>query len=134
MLERAAVALHDGEGFRASEVARLLDCSEDAAHKRIQRGRFRLAGVLNSPHDGPQPPLGCKSARRNASAYLDGELRADQAREVELHLSDCRHCPPVIQAVIGIRRAMNSDPTKALPPSTLERLHEAVMFEASGPA
>ena len=134
MPERAAVALHDGEGFRASEVARMLDCSEDAAHKRIQRGRFRLARVLDAPHEGPQPPLSCALARRSASAYLDGELPADQAREVEQHLSGCQHCPPVMQAVIGIRGALSAAPTQPLLPSTLERLRDAVRLEANGSA
>jgi RNA polymerase sigma-70 factor (ECF subfamily) len=133
MPERAAVALHDGEGFRASEVARLLDCTEDAAHKRIQRGRFRLARVLDVPHEGPPPPLGCISARRSASAYLDGDLAADRAREVEQHLSDCEHCPPVMQAIIGIRGALSAAPTQALLPSTLGRLRDAVRLEANGP-
>lgn len=35
--DRAAVALHDGGGWSASEVARILGCSTEAAHKRIQR-------------------------------------------------------------------------------------------------
>jgi RNA polymerase sigma factor (sigma-70 family) len=133
MPERAAVALHDGEGFRASEVARLLGCSDDAAHKRIQRGRFRLARVLDGAEEGPRPPLGCVSARRSASAYLDGELPADQAREVEQHLSGCEHCPPVIQAIVGIRGALSAAPTQSLPPPTLERLRRAVRLEANAP-
>jgi RNA polymerase sigma-70 factor (ECF subfamily) len=132
MSERAAVALHDGEGFRASEIASMLDCTEEAAHKRIQRARFRLARVLDLPHEGPRPPLSCRSARRSASAYLDGELPEARAREVEEHLSDCEHCPPVMQAVIGIRGALGATPTQALPVATLERLRETVRLEGNG--
>jgi RNA polymerase sigma-70 factor (ECF subfamily) len=132
MPERAAVALHDGEGFRASEIASMLDCSEDAAHKRIQRGRFRLARVLDLPHEGQRPPLSCRSARRSASAYLDGELPESQAREVEEHLSDCEHCPPVMQAIIGIRGALGATPAQALPAPTLERLRQTVRLEGNG--
>ena len=132
MAERAAVALHDGEGFRASEIAQMLDCSDEAAHKRIQRGRFRLARLLDLPHEGRRPPLSCRLARRSASAYLDGDLPTEQAREVERHLSECGHCPPVMQAIIGIRGALSATPTRALPSSTLARLRETVRREANG--
>jgi RNA polymerase sigma factor (sigma-70 family) len=127
--ERSALALHDGEGFSASEIAQMLNCSEAAAHKRIQRGRFRLAGILDLPHEAPRPPLSCRSARRSASAYLDGELPAARAREVEEHLKDCQHCPPVMQAIVGIRGALGQAPNRALPAPTLERLRETVKLE-----
>jgi RNA polymerase sigma factor (sigma-70 family) len=127
--ERSALALHDGEGFATSEVAQMLNCSEAAAYKRIQRGRFRLAGILDLPGEARRPPLSCRSARRSASAYLDGELPAARAREVEEHLQACQHCPPVMQAIIGIRNALGQTPSRPLPEPTLKRLRETVKLE-----
>jgi RNA polymerase sigma-70 factor (ECF subfamily) len=127
--ERSVVALHDGEGFPAATIAEMLGCSESAAHKRIQRGRFRLARLLDVPHQGTPPPLSCRVARRSASAYLDGELPSVAARDVEQHLSDCLHCPPVMQAIIGIRGALSSPPARPMPASLLDRLRQTVNLE-----
>ena len=130
LAERSVVALHDGEGFTASEIAQMFHSSEAATHKRIQRGRFRLAQVLESPHGVSQPPLSCRIARRSASAYLDGELPPAAAHEVEQHLNECDHCPPVMQAIIGIRGALSSTPER-LPPATLDRLRDSLKFEGT---
>lgn len=43
--ELMAVVLIDGEGWQATEVATVCDCSSGAIHKRVQRARARL--VLN---------------------------------------------------------------------------------------
>jgi len=131
LAERSAVALHDGEGFTASEIAQMVHSSEAATHKRIQRGRFRLARMLEAPHGVSHPPLSCRIARRSASAYLDGELLPAAAQEVEQHLNECDHCPPVMQAIVGIRGALGSTPTLPLPPSTLDRLRDSLKFEGT---
>jgi RNA polymerase sigma-70 factor, ECF subfamily len=132
--ERAAVALHDGEGFPASEVAQMLDCSEASAHKRIQRGRFRLAEVLGFPGPRSRPPLSCRSTKRSASAYLDGDLSPEAAGQVEQHLRECECCPPVLQALVGIRDTLNAKPTRPLPEATLDRLRKSIKVEGDGPS
>lgn len=126
--ERTAVALHDGEGWSASEIATLTDCSTEAAHKRIQRGRFRLLEALHHgdvpAHEAP--PLSCRAARRATSDYLDGHLDSADRSGVEAHLRDCVHCPPVVQALSGVRSAMaanlHADPSAVL----LARLKRSV--------
>jgi len=44
--ERAALYLHEVEGFRYAEVAEMLGCSESAAKKAGARGRRRLVKIL----------------------------------------------------------------------------------------
>jgi DNA-directed RNA polymerase specialized sigma24 family protein len=45
--ERSALYLHEVEGYRFSEIAAMLGCSEAAAKKAGSRGRRRLAAVLS---------------------------------------------------------------------------------------
>jgi len=45
--ERSALYLHEVEGYRFSEIATMLGCSEAAAKKAGSRGRRRLAAVLS---------------------------------------------------------------------------------------
>jgi RNA polymerase sigma-70 factor (ECF subfamily) len=107
--ERAAVVLHDGEGWSAAEVAVILGCSTDAAHKRIQRARLALIHALGQEQGSapvPSLPLRCQTALRAASAYLDGHLTQEAAAEVDAHLRGCEHCPPLIHALAGIRGAL----------------------------
>lgn len=126
--ERTAVALHDGEGWTAAEVARVSACSLDAAHKRIQRGRYRLADALAGRADGARPPRAphtCRSARLAASAFLDGDLAGEDAVEVEEHLRGCDYCPPVVQSLVGIRAALLEARTD-VPRSLLKRLERTL--------
>jgi RNA polymerase sigma factor (sigma-70 family) len=46
--ERATLYLHEVEGYRFSEISRMLGCSEAAARKAASRGRKRLGVVLRS--------------------------------------------------------------------------------------
>lgn len=128
--ERTAVALHDGEAWTAAEIAAVCGCSVDAAHKRIQRGRFRLAAAIANRAAQPETrggaPLSCRSARLAASAFLDGDLPPALTSQVEQHLSVCNHCPPVMQTVVGIRGALAREPTGALPPTLRERLERTL--------
>lgn len=134
--DRAAIALHDGEGWSAREVATILGCSTDAAHKRIQRGRLALATALaEASPEGPRPelPLSCLTARRAASAYLDGNLGADSQARVDTHLRRCDRCPPVIQALIGIRSALAdrtvAESSRELCPGLLDRLRSVITVD-----
>ena len=130
--DRAAVALHDGEGWPAAAVARILGCSTDAAHKRIQRSRLSLARAL-AQADGPphtsDPPLSCVTARRAASAYLDGLLSSDAQAQVDEHLRSCRACPPLVQALAGIRAALSRGQVEALSPDLRDRLQALMTVE-----
>lgn len=46
--ERSAIYLHEIEGYRFSEIALMLDCSEAAAKKAGSRARKRLATALTA--------------------------------------------------------------------------------------
>lgn len=41
----------------------------------------------------------CTEARRLASDYIDGELDALTAHELETHLETCVSCPPLVAAL-----------------------------------
>ncbi|MGO9900039.1 MAG: sigma-70 family RNA polymerase sigma factor [Solirubrobacteraceae bacterium] len=130
--DRAAVALHDGEGWSAAEVSRILGCSTEAAHKRIQRARLALAQALAQADRDPRkidPPLSCMTARRAASAYLDGLLSSGAAAQVEEHLRSCRACPPLVQALTGIRAALAKGQVAELSPDLRDRLHTLMKLE-----
>ncbi|HLI25381.1 MAG TPA: zf-HC2 domain-containing protein [Acidimicrobiales bacterium] len=63
----------------------------------------------------------CQTARSLVSDYIDGELDASTAAEVEAHLADCASCPPLaaaLQAVLGQLRALPEVPAEL---SALER-------------
>jgi RNA polymerase sigma-70 factor (ECF subfamily) len=107
--DRLILALHDGEGWSVPQIAEACGLETAAAHKRLQRGRFRLARELASPialrvlssHE-------CVEVRALAAAYLDGALDTEGSRVVEEHLQTCDRCPPVAQAVIGLREVLRS--------------------------
>ena len=44
--------------------------------------------------------LSCPLARSMVSDYIDGELRADQARSLEQHLETCPFCPPLYASLV----------------------------------
>ncbi|MGQ0464938.1 MAG: sigma-70 family RNA polymerase sigma factor [Sporichthyaceae bacterium] len=107
--DRLILALHDGEGWTVPQIAESCGLETAAAHKRLQRGRFRLAKELAVPialtvlssHE-------CLEVRSLAAAYLDGALDDAGSRTVEEHLRTCERCPPVAQAVIGLREVLRS--------------------------
>lgn len=106
-IDRMLLVLHDGEGFAAREIAEAAGLSAAAAHKRLQRSRIKLAREL-AAQVGPPPRASgrCLSTRVLAADYLEG-LLADADRDVvDAHLRDCPLCPPLAQAVLGLRAAL----------------------------
>lgn len=45
----------------------------------------------------------CAHARSIVSDYIDGELDPSSARLLEEHLDECRNCPPLYAALVGVR-------------------------------
>lgn len=108
--ERTAVLLHDCVRLPAWEVAGVLGCSTEAAHKRIQRGRIRLAAELgrsarrrSRPRLAPRP---CRQTRRTMSSYLEGSLPEPERRTLEGHIARCPHCPALVQAMWALLAAL----------------------------
>jgi sulfide:quinone oxidoreductase len=127
--ELIAVVLLDGEGWPASEISAVCDCSPDAIYKRVQRGRARLALSLASSTGQKAPratAAACHNARELASAYLDSRLDAEQRTEVERHLRSCERCPPVLRALQGIVGALGAGRRPALLAKRLTELHAQI--------
>lgn len=100
--ERTAVLLHDCARLPAWEVAGVLGCSTEAAHKRIQRGRMRLAAELGRAPRRSLPraaPRTCRQTRRLLSSYLEGSLPEPDRNRLEDHIARCPHCPALVQAM-----------------------------------
>jgi RNA polymerase sigma factor (sigma-70 family) len=110
-VDRTVLALRDGEEWTAREVSDACGLGVEAVHKRLQRARLRLARELDSedvPSVAPSPQSDCRRARRAASAYLDGALDQATHLAVEEHLRHCTRCPPLLQALVGVREAVRS--------------------------
>jgi RNA polymerase sigma factor (sigma-70 family) len=106
-VDRMVLALHDGEGWGAREIGQACGIGAAAAAKRVQRARFRLAKELTAdspPHPGRDEL--CTSVRALAPEYLDGTLDERRTAEVEAHIKACELCPPLAQAVLGLREAL----------------------------
>jgi RNA polymerase sigma-70 factor (ECF subfamily) len=101
--ERTAVLLHDCARLPAWEVADVLGCSTEAAHKRIQRGRMRLAAELGRASKRKSlpraAPRSCRQTRRLMSSYLEGRLPEPDRSTLEGHIARCPHCPALVQAM-----------------------------------
>lgn len=105
-IDRLAVVLHDGEGWRAVELADLLGISTDAAHKRVQRARVRLIGALATTRSVTRAPSGeCRHARTHAHDLLD-EATGVPGTFVLNHLERCPRCPAALQAAAGVIGAL----------------------------
>jgi len=106
--DRMVLALHDGEGWSAREIAQTCGLTTEATHKRLQRGRLRLARELAAGGSTGTPASpSCLRARTSASDYLDGRLDDARRADVEEHLRHCQWCPPLAQALIGLRAALH---------------------------
>lgn len=108
-LDRTLLVLHDGEGWQVKAIAEACGLEPPAAHKRLQRARFRLAGALVGPQAPKAPSLEtCLSARAMAGDYFEGVLNPEDRAWIEAHLGGCVHCPPIAQALMGLRGALSA--------------------------
>lgn len=125
---RAAVLLHDVEGYRVSEIAELQQVSLPAAKQRLRRGRMALVTALA---EGSKRrtltrgvPMRCWDARQYVSDYMNGELDAGTAAGVEAHLERCPTCPPLYAALVGVSGRLGGlrDPDTVINPALADRL------------
>ncbi len=125
---RAAVLLHDVEGWTAAEVAETLDIGLPLAKQRIRRGRMALVSELaraderRAALDGVV--LRCWDARALVGEYLDGELAADQAGALEAHLGHCPTCPPLYASLVGVCDALGAlhDGDNVIPEGIIDKI------------
>lgn len=137
---RAAVVLHDAEGFTSREVADVLGIGLPAAKQRLRRGRMMLVSSLAQGAERREAtrgvPLSCWDARRRVSDYLDGELSQQSRTEVEAHLAGCPTCPALYHSLVAATDALARERTDAealgrdsdstVPPDLEQRLRLAL--------
>lgn len=127
-MDRSVLVLYDGEGWSASEIAETFAISAAATHKRLQRARLRLTRELAGEPSQPVTDISaCRQARAALWDYLDDRLDEPTRQFVDSHLRDCPRCPPLIQALVGLRSTLSSSPAPAVSArlkAALERLVE----------
>jgi RNA polymerase sigma-70 factor (ECF subfamily) len=127
---RAAVILHDRDGFTVRELADVAGIDLPAAKQRLRRGRMMLVTALARGHERrivlKGVPLRCWDARSRVSDFLDGDVDEATAHALTQHLSDCPTCPPLIAALVGVRERVGAlqDPDSVVDPDLARRLRE----------
>jgi RNA polymerase sigma-70 factor, ECF subfamily len=125
---RAAVVLHDIEGWTVAEIAERVGVGLPAAKQRLRRGRMMLVTALAAGAERREAlagvPLRCWDARREIGDYVDGGLAADERGRLERHLAACPTCPPLYAALVGARAGLGGlrDPDAVVPPRLVARL------------
>lgn len=125
---RVAVVAHDVEGMTVREIAAMCEIGLPAAKQRLRRGRMMLVSALaegaerRARLDGV--PLRCWDARQRVSDFVDGDLDAATATQVEAHLATCPTCPPLVAALVGVQSELDGrrDPDTVIPPEVARRL------------
>ena len=91
---REVLILRDVEGLTAPEVAGVLGIGTDAVKSRLHRARVavrdRLAPMI-SPDEAPRGAA-CPDVAPILSRYLEGEIGAEQCKELDAHVANCSHC------------------------------------------
>ena len=136
---RSVIVLHDAEGWPSSQIAAILGISLPAAKQRLRRGRMILVSALahgkerRAANNGV--PLSCWDAREQVSGYLDGDLDASARAALEVHLANCATCPPLFQALVGVRASLGAlhDPDSVVPAELAGRVR-AHLAGAQAPA
>ena len=135
---RAAVVLHDMEGWTVKEIADAAEIGLPAAKQRLRRGRMMMVDALAEGAARREllqgVPMRCWDARQHVSDYLDGSLDADIARTVEAHLERCPTCPPLYAGLVGAHEGLTGarDPDSVVPPALQVRL-ASVLTESHRP-
>lgn len=110
VIYRVPVVLHDVVGWTATEIGRAMDAGLPATKQRLRRGRMMLVSALAEGDErrlaSLAQPLRCWRARRQVSAYLDGELDVETRSAVEAHLETCPTCPPLYAGLVGVKASL----------------------------
>lgn len=116
--DRMVLALHDGEGWTAAQIGAIVGLTSAAVYKRIHRARVKLLRALDEgPVHGRVDSEVCRRTLARASDYLDGRLDVDESGRIDAHLRQCRRCPPIAQALIGIKVALGRRPWNTTVPA-----------------
>lgn len=78
--------------------------------------------------------LSCPRARSMVSDYIDGDLPAASARELEQHLETCPFCPPLYASLVETLAELKGLDDDASVDSLVRRVLQAIEAEGrSGP-
>ena len=140
VIYRVPVVLHDALDWTAPEIASAMGVGLAATKQRLRRGRMMLVTALGEDDARRRAslaqPMRCWRARRQVSAYMDGELDASTRTAVEEHLAGCPTCPPLYASLVGVRATLGGlrDPDSVVEAAMAERIHEALVAEGAAPA
>ncbi len=129
---RAAVVLHDVEGYTTREIAAFASVGEPAVKQRLRRGRMMLVSALAAAGKRRVAmkgvPMRCWDARQKISDYLNDALDAPTRSLVEAHLRVCPTCPPLVASLVGVRAQLGAlrDSDSVVPPRLAERIVAAM--------
>lgn len=116
--DRMVLGLHDGEGWTAAQIGGIVGLTSAAVYKRIHRARVKLLRALDDgPVHGRVDSEVCRRTLARASDYLDGRLDVDESGRIDAHLRQCHRCPPIAQALIGVKVALGRRPWNATVPA-----------------
>jgi len=140
VIYRVPVVLHDALDWTAPEIASAMGVGLAATKQRLRRGRMMLVTALGEDDARRRAslaqPMRCWRARRQVSAYMDGELDASTRTAVEEHLAGCPTCPPLYASLVGVRATLGGlrDPDSVVEAAMAERIRDALVAEGAAPA
>jgi hypothetical protein len=80
----------------------------------------------------------CKRARKELSAYIDGEVSSRKRTRIEKHLAECSDCEQykesLVRLVESVREADRIDPSAEFWPVTMRRIRTLMKLPGAGRA
>ena len=76
--------------------------------------------------------LDCKHIWRELSSYLDGEVPMNVRRDIEAHVSQCRHCAALLDSTHNVIVLIADERRLELPLGFSARLRERLERELAG--
>jgi anti-sigma factor (TIGR02949 family) len=104
---------------------------QDRSQERVDAGAPRGAGA-GSREGTPQSGLCCGDVAARLWEYLDAELTADRAAEIEAHLDRCQQCHPAFDFQRAYRQFLRSQAHCPVPPGLRSRVFRALLEEEAG--
>lgn len=74
--------------------------------------------------------ISCRKVIRELSQYIDHDLEDGLRREIEEHLTRCRHCTAIYDGTTNVIRLIGDQRTFELPAGFSQRLRDKLAREA----
>jgi RNA polymerase sigma-70 factor (ECF subfamily) len=92
--QRAALILHEVLGYRASEVAAMLESTEESVTSALKRARATLEQRLDGEHNEPPPPPGSQKERDVLERFTVAFEGSDVSALIDMLTEDVRLSMP----------------------------------------